>query len=141
VVDSEPFGMKWKNPLPGNYTVIATVTDQLGNNFNSPAIDFEILKIEPRIESTIGEEPKGFRYEIGPNPTSDNLNIYFDELSEEMEFEITTISMRGVIHKEYIAKPTNGMITIDVTDLKEGVYMIQLNSNNMIIPGKKFIKK
>ncbi|MFD2203318.1 Ig-like domain-containing protein [Shivajiella indica] len=138
VADKDPFGMKWQKLLPGNYQVIATATDQMGNHFNSRAIDIEIPKIEPLRIAEIRPE---LTYVIGPNPTTDYLNIYFDDIDEESELEIRTVSMRGEVNKVYVAKPIGSMISIDVTDLNEGIYLLYINYKNEYYPATKFIKK
>jgi hypothetical protein len=80
-------------------------------------------------------------YMIGPNPTYDYLNVIFTNLDGIYDFEFRVISMNGVVEKTFIARPEESTVTIDVSDLINGVYILQLTSNGNSISTKKFMKK
>ncbi|MFC0261607.1 Ig-like domain-containing protein [Fontibacter flavus] len=137
-VDREPFILSWRGVFPGTYKVYAVAKDQNNLEFKSEEIIMEI-KGEISVES----EPEDLKmsYVLGPNPTSDFLNIHFSELEEEQEFEINVISMSGHFSKVFVAKTTDSSITIDVSNLKSGIYAIHLQNDGRYISGDKFIKR
>ena len=69
---------------------------------------------------------------IFPNPTKNNLTIQFPNTIDS-DTEVTIITINGqVIKKQIISQ--NELVDyqklIDVTDLKNGIYLLQLHSNN-----------
>ena len=69
---------------------------------------------------------------IFPNPVKNNLTIQFPNTIDS-DTEVTIISINGrVVKKQTISQ--NELIDyqkqIDVTDLKNGIYLLQLHSNN-----------
>lgn len=136
-VDRDPFILSLRNMYPGTYKVYAVAKDENGLEFESEEIMMEIkgeVAAEPEPEPILS-------YVIGPNPTSDFLNIHFSELDEEQEFQINVISMNGHISKVFAVKTTDSSITIDVASLKPGIYAIHMQNNGRYISGSKFVKR
>lgn len=136
-VDRDPFVLSLRGILPGTYKVYALAKDENGLEFESEEVMMEIkgeVAAEPEPEPILS-------YVIGPNPTSDFLNIYFSELEEDQEFQINVISMNGQISRVFVAKSIDSSITIDVSNLKNGIYAIHLQSSGGYISGDKFIKR
>ena len=79
-------------------------------------------------------------YAIGPNPAMDHLNIMFTNLDGEYDFQINVVSMSGLVRKTLAARPEGSSITIDVSDLTNGVYVLQLSANGNAVVSKKFMK-
>jgi hypothetical protein len=80
-------------------------------------------------------------YVIGPNPTTEFLNVIFTNLDGIYDFEFTVVSLNGVVQKTFTARPEGSKVTVDVSDLINGVYVLHLTSNGNNISSKKFIKK
>jgi hypothetical protein len=47
--------------------------------------------------------------------------------------------MNGIVQKTYNTRPEDSTITIDVSDLINGVYILQMTSNGKNISSRKFI--
>src|SRR5690606_33096495 len=67
-------------------------------------------------------------YAIGPNPAVDHLNIMFTNLDGDYEFQINVVSMTGSVRKTVTVRPEGASLTIDVSDLTNGVYVLQLSA-------------
>jgi hypothetical protein len=57
------------------------------------------------------------------------------------DFEFRVVSMNGVTKKSFRAKPENSTVTIDVSDLNTGAYVLHLIGNGYNLSSKKFIKE
>src|SRR5690606_35454103 len=79
-------------------------------------------------------------YAIGPNPAMDHLNIMFTNLDGDYEFQINVVSMSVLVRKTLAARPEGSSVTIDVSDLTNGVYVLQLTANGNAVATKKFMK-
>jgi major membrane immunogen (membrane-anchored lipoprotein) len=134
VSDREPFNFIWENIEAGTYLIEAVAKDLNGLLFYSEEITLEIPE-------TKKEEEISFSYVIGPNPTSDYLNIIFDNLKEDAEFEILVVSMNGNISETFKTKTVNSNITLDLSSLRRGSYILYLNNGLGYISSVKFIKK
>ena len=69
---------------------------------------------------------------IFPNPVKNNLTIQFPNTIDS-DTEVTIISINGQVVKKQIITQNEQIDyqkQIDVTDLKNGIYLIQLHSNN-----------
>jgi hypothetical protein len=132
-VEKEPFSLIWENMENGIYTIEAIVTDESGFTFNSEKIQIEIKASE--------KEEIDFNYTIGPNPTTDYLSLFFQNLKEELELEIMIVSMSGTTNEIFSVSTTNSNLTIDVSFLRNGSYILYLNNRKGYISSRKFIKK
>jgi hypothetical protein len=132
---NDPFGFIWE-AQPGKYKVIAIAKDNKGNKITSEEVTIDVKDYLDRQGL-----PFIFNYVIGPNPTVDYLNIFFSELEEEEEFRISVVSMNGNLSEVYLAKTTNSTITIDVADLRKGIYAIHFEHSGKYVSSTKFIKQ
>ena len=135
-ITNDSTGLSWKNIPQGNHELVARVTDSRGKSYMS----------DPVILKAVDSKSKDFRdvlldYKIGPNPTTDYLNVIFTNLDGVYDFEFKVVSMTGIVLKTFAARPEESTVTVDVADLKNGVYVLQLTSNGKNISSKKFIKK
>jgi hypothetical protein len=131
---ADPFGFNWE-AQPGKYKVTAIAKDNKGNKITSEEVTIDVKDYLDRQGL-----PFIFNYVIGPNPTVDYLNIFFSELEEEEEFRISVVSMNGNLSEVYLAKTTNSTITIDVADLRKGIYAIHFEHSGKYVSSTKFIK-
>jgi parallel beta-helix repeat protein len=132
-VEKEPFSLIWENMQSGIYTIEAIATDESGFTFNSEKIQLEIKAGE--------KEEIDFTYTIGPNPTTDYLSLFFQDLKEEMELEIMIISMSGTTNEIFSVSTVNSNLTLDVSFLRNGSYILYINNGKGYISSRKFIKK
>ena len=110
----------------------AQVIDANGKYYYSEPIELSVIKDiqNPQLE-----------YVIGPNPTSDHLNVIFTNLDGIYDFEFKVVSMNGIVEKIVQVTPEESTITVDVSDLRNGGYILQLTSSGKEVSSKKFIKK
>ena len=106
----------WKNP---NYTLMAK-----GYNVCSttqPKVAKEVLVV-------VGvDELKKSMVKVGPNPTSDYINVAFDTPpTHEVKIEITTVT--GQLIKKQNVTSVNNNITIQ--ELPSGTYFLNITSQN-----------
>jgi hypothetical protein len=126
----------WNNISDGNHRLVARITDNTGKYFFSDPIMV-------RVEDKISKENSNVRlnYVIGPNPTSDYLNLIFTNIDGKYDFEVRVVSMNGVVQKSFSVRTDESSLTIDVSDLKQGIYILQLTANGFEVSSKKFIKE
>ena len=134
VSDKEPYNFIWEDIEPGIYLIEAVAKAQSGLRFYSEEITIEITETEK-------EKEISFSYVIGPNPTSDYLNIIFENMEEDREFEILVVSMNGNISETFNTKTVNSNITLDLSFLRRGSYILYLNNGAGYISSVKFIKE
>ncbi|WPR73553.1 Ig-like domain-containing protein [Algoriphagus sp. NG3] len=127
-----PYGFQWKNIPEGNHRIVARATDARGKSYYSEPVLFSVAKdiANPQLD-----------YVIGPNPTTEHLNIIFSNLDGIYDFEFRVVSMNGRVEKTFNVRPEQSTVTIDVSDLINGVYVLQLTANGNEFSGKRFIKK
>lgn len=70
-------------------------------------------------------------FNIYPNPATENIELYFTNNASRI---ITITKMQGerVIHKEI----TDYHVTVNVSDLKKGVYIISIEENGILVAKK-----
>ena len=128
-------GINWKNIPAGTHKLAAKITDATGKSYFSEQMILKAVDYSKDIQNVLLD------YKIGPNPTTDYLNIFFTNLDGIYDFEFRVVSMNGVVQKTFKATPEESSVTIDVSDLINGVYVLNLTSNGKNISSKKFIKK
>ena len=128
-------GINWKNIPAGTHALTAKLTDATGKSYFSEQMILKAVDYSKDIQNVLLD------YKIGPNPTTDYLNIFFENLDGIYDFEFRVVSMNGVVQKTFKATPEESSVTIDVSDLINGVYVLNLTSNGKNISSKKFIKK
>ncbi|WP_057938642.1 LamG-like jellyroll fold domain-containing protein [Algoriphagus resistens] len=129
-------GFDWKDIPEGSHRLVGKITDKNGKTYFS----------DPVVIKAVGYRSKDIPdvlldYVIGPNPSSDYLNIIFTNLDGSYDFEFSVVSMNGTVQKTFEARPEESKVTIDVSDLVNGVYVLKLTANGHAISSKKFIKK
>ncbi|MEI7596088.1 MAG: T9SS type A sorting domain-containing protein [Bacteroidota bacterium] len=105
--------------VSGNYNLKLRLVDNWGN-----AVDaIKGIVLLPAILST--EENNNFKFNIYPNPAKDIINI---ELESDSDF---CISIKNSIGQELLFQKYNKFqktITIDIRNLKNGIYYISIKS-------------
>ena len=115
--------LEWKNIPEGNHRLVARITDATGKTYLSDPVMLNAVDSRSKDIPNVLLE-----YEIGPNPTINYL-----------EFKV--VAMNGSVQKTFHATPDTSTITIDVSDLQSGTYILHLMANGKNISSKKFIKR
>ncbi len=126
----------WKNIPIGNHRLIARITDTNGKFYFSDPLVLNAGDYHSKDIPNVLLE-----YAIGPNPTTDYLNVIFKNLDGRYDFEFRIVSMNGVVQKTFYMSPMDSTVTIDVSDLNMGVYVLHLIGNGHNLSSKKFIKR
>jgi hypothetical protein len=124
------------------------VSDDVLFELDMPKKDIVLTKHFKTSESVAAKREKNssdlprvrLDYAIGPNPATDRLNIMFTNLDGDYQFQINVVSMTGSVQKTLTTRPEGSSVTIDVSDLTNGVYVLQLSANGHAVVSKKFIK-
>jgi len=82
-------------------------------------------------------DEKQHEFRVYPNPASNQLTLELKDLSKLQSSHIAILDMTG---RRLLSKSFNGKMNIDITDLKVGVYFIQLLSDEKILVQERFIK-
>ncbi len=130
--NTQPYGFQWKNIPEGNHELVAHAVDANGVSHYSEPLNISVRKDVKDVR---------LEYVIGPNPTTEYLNVIFTNLDGIYDFEFRVVSMNGMVQKIFKARPEDSTVTIDVSDLINGVYVLQLTANGNEVSSKKFIKK
>ncbi|MDG1277467.1 MAG: Ig-like domain-containing protein [Algoriphagus sp.] len=130
--ETQPYVFQWKNIPEGDHKLVARAIDSKGLVVYSDPMTLSARK-----------EVSGVRldYVIGPNPTTEFLNVIFTNLDTVYDLELRVISMDGIVQKTFNGRSEDSTVTVDVSDLKNGVYVLQLIANGNNISSKRFIKK
>jgi hypothetical protein len=129
---TEPFDFLWEGVEPGSYSVKVVITDKFGIEYTS-AIESIIIK-------NLSDDKEGFSLKIGPNPTSNQLSLFFLNSKSDNYYEIKIISMNGQIMKEFSENSIDATITMDVSFLIRGTYIVQVTDGFRFLVSEKFIK-
>ncbi|WP_019599010.1 Ig-like domain-containing protein, partial [Rhodonellum psychrophilum] len=127
-----PYGFQWQNIPEGDHQVVARAIDASGASYYSEPINFRVLRDVNNIQ---------LEYVLGPNPTTDYLNVIFTNLDGNYDFEFEVISMNGIVLKTFSANPEENTVNLDVADLKNGVYILQITANRNLVLSRRFVKK
>lgn len=111
-------------------------------------LDYEIYyKRNPTGGVPVGLENEpgnssGQQIRIYPNPVSKVLNIIFST-SPESDIALRFIDLFGTTCKEYSIAVSKGMdhYYIDVSDIPDGLYLVEINTQNQRYFGKVMIRK
>jgi murein DD-endopeptidase MepM/ murein hydrolase activator NlpD len=110
----------------GNYIFRVEASDPSGNTSRDSMI-ITIQNTGTAIENFSNEN----RFQISPNPFEDNLNIQFLKSIDELE-SLTIIDVMGRVVKELNNLNTNQTLSINLSDLKSGVYFVRINFDQEI---------
>lgn len=130
--ENQPYGFQWKNIPEGDHELIAHAVDAIGLSYYSEPVTISVKKDVKDVR---------LEYVIGPNPTTEYLNVIFTNLDGIYDFEFRVVSMNGMVQKTFKTRPEDSAVTIDVSDMRNGVYVLQLTANGNEISSRRFIKK
>jgi hypothetical protein len=145
---TSPFGFTWQTAGVGQHNIVVKAIGEDTSRFKisesaSILVKGGISYFSEPVAVNISEDISSVRldYVIGPNPTTDYLNVIFTNLDGIYDFELRVVSMNGTVKKTFQARPEDSTVTVDVSDLINGVYILQVIANGNNISSKRFIKK
>jgi hypothetical protein len=81
----------------------------------------------------VDEQHLGDAISLMPNPVSDILNINFEGLtSDQIQIEVSNIQGQVVYSNQFVNVSGNANRTIDVSGLKDGMYIVKFTTENDI---------
>jgi hypothetical protein len=111
------------------------------NYYRLKQTDFDgTVKYAPNL--VVLRNEKDIEYTLYPNPVNNELAIYAELLDkEQINIAVTDISGRIVVEQKLYAIGGGNYVSMDVSQLTEGVYFVTLNrTNSSMISKKKFVK-
>lgn len=88
-----------------------------------------------RIETPVNETPET-DFRIFPNPATTQINIEMNEVESSMQ--IALYDLLGKKIKETV-QPSNRLTNIDVSDLQNGIYFLQIENKGGVIRKEKIV--
>lgn len=115
----------------GDNSYVTTASDLLGNQrvFNT-TVDMGVYEFGSSTLSISDFELDRNNIKIYPNPTTTVLNI-------KMESSLKQITIYSVLGKEVLRVKSK---TINVTNLRSGIYVIKIEDENGYVTSKRFVK-
>jgi len=130
------------NQLSSGTNMIGVKAFESGIETSSDSVQVALLSAvkdsTPTSYDTFGEQE--YTFEIGPNPTSDVLNIYLEKMYKGEDVEIHIYSIDGLTLKVIQANTDTEKITIDVSGYSSGMYFIRIMGKVFVYETKRFIK-
>ncbi|WP_373399038.1 Ig-like domain-containing protein [Algoriphagus halophilus] len=155
----------WTRIEVGEYLVFVRITDKNGITYDSEPVRFRVNSTSARINETenqlstssgttseiqstvnsnqevqIFDQSSIYGIKMGPNPTSDEVTLYFDDYPKNLDGKIKLVDTRGVELKSQDFSTSDGSVTFNVSSFPEGVYIIQVDFGNKGVQTKKLIK-
>ncbi len=130
------------NVMPVGENIIAVIAYLNGVAQSSDWVSVKIVNINsnPPNNSINTSGEVAYTYEIGPVPTSDILNIYFEKMYQNEDIEITIYDMNGAIQKVIETNTSAESIALDVKDYSAGTYLIRIVGKVYVYKLKRFVK-
>jgi hypothetical protein len=84
------------------------------------------------------EKPQKLSFDIYPNPSSNFLNINFNNFKNEID-KIEVYNLEGILQNDFIIFDYENQ-TVNISTLKQGMYLIVVHTVSGKINSMKFIK-
>lgn len=96
-------------------------------------LDKQKLNCEINVEKTI-------KFNVFPNPNNGNFNIKVNDLNQSVLFDINIVDASGKsVFRDYKVLNTDNSLIINLKNLTDGIYFIELISSNHYYGFQKFI--
>jgi len=129
-VNEAPFIFTWKNPKTGIVKLSAKVLDKQGFSAKSAIVEVSASPV-----TGISEFQRNVLVEVYPNPVTDLVYIKAPTGVDR----VSVYSLTG--SRKILIKSVASYITIDMSDLQQGVYLVMIELEDGSRSIKKIIKK
>ncbi len=125
-------------PNDSMYTVNVTVTNNNFDSLNFYVDSVSIFILDTNIVTGINiVNQNDLSIELMPNPTNSNVNVIFTaEKDGKAALKIMSYTGATLIEKQHLVQQGSSNLTLNLTDLANGIYFMQIQLDN-----KVFIKK
>ncbi|OOG68050.1 Ig-like domain-containing protein [Algoriphagus sp. A40] len=138
----------WTKIEAGEYFVSARITDSKGTVIDSAPVRFKVIDSNSTVENETrnklgleeNKDSSSYGIKMGPNPTTSDLNIFFEDYPENMEGKVSVLDLRGIELFKSDFNTNQETIILDLNFLKPGIYVVKLNFGNKIFQSHKLIK-
>jgi hypothetical protein len=117
-----PYEFVWSGIRNGNFTISAEAVDNLGAKATAAPVSFNINNPPPPVQTP---DPVYTEFHIGPNPVINTLYITSNWLEENKPLKVNILSSTGALVQSHEVQTINAPIPINVSNLKNGVYVLQ----------------
>jgi hypothetical protein len=107
-------------------------------NKNNGREDWAIIKVKDDIRNSIQNSDYTDRISVFPNPTDGFINIRLNDIDNP---HIALIDLSGRLIREYKIAPIKDVLRLDLSDIKNGTYILSIKSMNQIYNQKIVILK
>jgi parallel beta-helix repeat protein len=148
LIGNPDFVFPSKNPLDADFSLLPTsIAINAGSTIFAPSTDFDgNLRVDmvdlgayEYLSNLNTIEIKNNSFVLYPNPAKEYLTVNFASTSSYLA-EITIYNSLGQKVNTSISSIDNQSITINITDLSNGIYFLSISSNGKQTDTKKFIK-
>jgi len=118
---------------------VSTLNEDYDGDFNPVNDDTNTNGVPDYLDSTVALGTDNYllnKFVVYPNPVNNKVNIQFNDYQKDVSIKI--YNMHG--QKVYVKNNVNDTLQVDVANLSNGVYFINIANDDKTIV-KKFIKK
>jgi len=124
--------------------VIEAATANIANSDEPQSFTIEEVKNEEAMEQSIAIEETPGDFDLIPNPASQSVSISYNlpnENSSILYYQVYTLQVK-IIQEGNIQNPsTTGIIEMDLNSFDNGIYLVNLKSDNHNISKKLVVNK
>ncbi len=144
---SNTFSFKWKAPSVATATLATLYTFGLAINSNSGSTGdigdghtYQVT-VQPSLPSGIAQSLSGVEMTLFPNPVVNDVNVKIS-FDNETQLQLSVIAADGKLMKTQALNATAGLnnLSINLSDLNAGIYMMVLSDDNKKLVSKSFVK-
>jgi hypothetical protein len=136
---TSPYSFKWNNVAAGNYQITAKAIDNNGLVTTSAVVLISVSDPKKRFKGWKSDTLGSLSLKVGPNPASDRLAVFTSGFPQNSTLDISILSLGGNTVKTIRSVIANQELQVDISSLKNGVYVIQARAKNMMVT-KQFVK-
>ncbi len=123
----------------GTIVISSTVNQVTGIDFN---VHEGSKTISPIGSTGVEELPTAVRFDVFPNPTTGMINIAWNnQVVGNASVVVTDVVGREVSHAAINGTTPSGNVQVNLSELKEGIYMIMIKSESVNYTSQIYIRK
>jgi hypothetical protein len=144
---SNSFSFKWKAPNVATATTATLYAFAMAVNLNSNGTGdigdghtYQVT-VQPSLPSGIAQTVSGVEMTLFPNPVVNDVNVKIS-FDNETQLQLSVIAADGKLMKTQALNATAGLnnLSINLSDLNAGIYMMVLSDDNKKLVSKSFVK-